>query len=240
MRANKHIRKELLDTRQVRKYSIFFIGEIIFIIMGIFLALQLDNWNEIRKDKNDALAFLERIEEDLSSDTIQLNRLIDVATEKEIAVKKYFENASKKTYSVNSLLKKIGGIRKKYQKFNPTNDTYEELITSEKVEYISYNTRSALRKLQQRFEYLDRADEGMISEVMYLEVECHKYFDYSYYTRDFAEERNLISKKRKAQGLLVRQNFLTMYSRWMTWQRIQYSKTKSIMRECLAELKKEL
>ena len=219
MKQLKSIRQELLKEGNIKSYSIFLIGEILLVVAGIFVALQIDNWNESRKNTNEAISYLERIQDDLAADTVQLNALINVATTKEAAVKKYFIKVSKRKYSNETLTKYISTIKKRFQKYIPTNDTYEELIASGKVELIDDDTRTSLRKLQQRFEYLDRADEGMITEVMALEIESQKYFDFSYYKKDFALERELISERRRAQGLLIRQNFLTQYSKWMGWKR---------------------
>ena len=79
----------------------------------------------------------------------------------------------------------------------------------------------------------------MITEVMALEIESQKYFDFSYYKKDFALERELISERRRAQGLLIRQNFLTQYSKWMGWQRKNYTLTKEMITSALVQLKEE-
>ena len=43
------IRQNLLSQGKVSRYLGYAIGEIILIMIGIFLALQLNNWNEERK-----------------------------------------------------------------------------------------------------------------------------------------------------------------------------------------------
>lgn len=183
MKELKSIRKNFLQSGNIKGYAIFIVGELFLVVAGIFFALQLDNWNENRKDKNEAISYLGRIKADLASDTLQLNTYIEIATKKEKRVKKYFAKVSKTYHSNDELHVEISKIRKRYQKFSPTNDTYEELISSGKVKLIDIESRAALRKLQQRFEYLNRADEAMITEVMALEVESQKYFDYSFYKR---------------------------------------------------------
>jgi hypothetical protein len=40
------IRRKLLEDGSLRKYLIYAIGEILLIMIGIFLALELNNWNE--------------------------------------------------------------------------------------------------------------------------------------------------------------------------------------------------
>jgi hypothetical protein len=42
-------RKKLADDNQFLKYSRYAIGEIVLVVVGILIALQINNWNEERK-----------------------------------------------------------------------------------------------------------------------------------------------------------------------------------------------
>lgn len=44
------IRKELIETGKTGKYFKYAIGEIVLVVIGILIALQINNWNEKRKD----------------------------------------------------------------------------------------------------------------------------------------------------------------------------------------------
>ena len=45
----RHIRKNLLMENKTSKYFKYAIGEIILVVIGILIALQINNWNEQRK-----------------------------------------------------------------------------------------------------------------------------------------------------------------------------------------------
>lgn len=45
----RHIRKTLISENQMGKYFKYAIGEIILVVIGILIALQINNWNEKRK-----------------------------------------------------------------------------------------------------------------------------------------------------------------------------------------------
>jgi len=47
----RRIRKGLLGDGATRKYLYYAIGEIALVVMGILIALQINNWNEWRKDR---------------------------------------------------------------------------------------------------------------------------------------------------------------------------------------------
>ena len=64
----RKIRKRLITNHKVGGYLLYAIGEIALIIVGILLALQINNWNEGRKDSKIEHQYLLRLKEDLEKD----------------------------------------------------------------------------------------------------------------------------------------------------------------------------
>ena len=48
----RKIRQQLLVENKFSKYLLYAIGEIILVVIGILIALQINNWNEVRKTEN--------------------------------------------------------------------------------------------------------------------------------------------------------------------------------------------
>jgi len=46
----RHIRQRLIRENRISKYLLYAIGEIILVVIGILIALQINNWNESRKE----------------------------------------------------------------------------------------------------------------------------------------------------------------------------------------------
>jgi hypothetical protein len=67
-----------MDTRNTRRYLRFAFGEIILVVIGILIALQINNWNEWRKDRIQEREVLENLAESLESNTIELQGLIRI------------------------------------------------------------------------------------------------------------------------------------------------------------------
>src|SRR6056297_2662417 len=48
LRFFRHIRKSLMEQNKIRSYLFYAVGEILLVMIGILLALQVNNWNEER------------------------------------------------------------------------------------------------------------------------------------------------------------------------------------------------
>ena len=72
----RRIRRKLANDNQFLKYSRYAIGEIILVVIGILIALQINNWNETRKKEILKASYKISLINDLSLDTLKLNELI--------------------------------------------------------------------------------------------------------------------------------------------------------------------
>lgn len=64
----RHIRKSLIEKNQMGKYFKYAIGEILLVVIGILIALQINNWNEGRKQDIEQKALLKKFSQDLLED----------------------------------------------------------------------------------------------------------------------------------------------------------------------------
>jgi hypothetical protein len=72
----RKIRQKFLTENKFSKYLIYAIGEIILVVIGILIALQINNWNEIQKKEKLRVSYEVSLINDLSLDTLKLNELI--------------------------------------------------------------------------------------------------------------------------------------------------------------------
>ncbi len=68
----RKIRQQLVTENKFSKYLIYAIGEIALVVIGILIALQLNNLNEIKKNKGYERDYLLRIKSDLNEDISEL------------------------------------------------------------------------------------------------------------------------------------------------------------------------
>ena len=66
-------RKSLIESNSTRKYILYAIGEIALVVIGILIALQINNWNQDQKNLALEKKLLSELHKDLQLDTAFLN-----------------------------------------------------------------------------------------------------------------------------------------------------------------------
>ena len=90
------------------KYFKYAIGEIILVVIGILIALSINNWNEqVKKDKKIATVF-ETVKKDLLSDINEANGFIDYYEEKDSLINLVVNRkVTKEHYQLNPNLRTV-------------------------------------------------------------------------------------------------------------------------------------
>ena len=72
----RRIRRDMIKENKTSIYLIYAVGEVVLVVFGILIALQINNWNENQKTKKLELVFLENLQTDLEVDISNFNRRI--------------------------------------------------------------------------------------------------------------------------------------------------------------------
>ncbi|WP_411767080.1 DUF6090 family protein [Winogradskyella sp. A3E31] len=78
----RHIRYKLMNENKTGRYFKYAIGEIILVVIGILIALQINNWNELNKTRHTEVQLLKELKEDLEETKLDL--ITDIAKAKKI------------------------------------------------------------------------------------------------------------------------------------------------------------
>lgn len=87
----RKIRQKLLAERRLGRYLLYAIGEIVLVVIGILIALEVNNRNEVQKLHEKELVLLKNIRNDLALDTIDLKSNIRIYTQVLEAEKSLFK-----------------------------------------------------------------------------------------------------------------------------------------------------
>ncbi|HKI46426.1 MAG TPA: DUF6090 family protein [Balneolales bacterium] len=74
----KNIRRKLAEQNKVASYLRYATGEILLVVIGILIALQVNNWNEYRLERGQERELLLQLQSEYTSNLEQLNEKISI------------------------------------------------------------------------------------------------------------------------------------------------------------------
>ena len=128
------------------KYFKYAIGEIILVVIGILIALSINNWNENRKDKKYLNQIFSSIEKELEESLIDIERVIPKQMASADSIQTYLNNEE---VSIYDIITRANGVHAPRIKTNVWN-----AIANSKIELIAYDKLSALADIEERKENL--------------------------------------------------------------------------------------
>jgi len=142
----------------VGKYLLYALGEIILVVIGILIALQVNTWNEERKLKKEEAHILQEIYTEFSGNRRVLKERITTIENANISVNTILELVNSKKEQLQKYnLDSIFNTSLAYGNYNPSNSTIQELISSGRLNLI---TQPQLKKnLYAWLQLLDDSDE---------------------------------------------------------------------------------
>jgi hypothetical protein len=132
----RKIRKRLADDNNTLKYMRYAIGEIVLVVIGILIALQVNNWNESRKRQLEIDKLLYDIEQDLIANYYQADRALSFYKEQDsiaklMAANKLTKKDYKENYSLNYYVAN-------WENYLPSNKSLNQFVEAEKIIDLKY------------------------------------------------------------------------------------------------------
>ena len=136
----RQIRLDLMEKNKTGKYFKYAIGEIILVVIGIFIALQLNNWNENRKIKNIEQVLLSDLKIEIKTSISELQYVIDSHTENLAAASlltEFMYDREKGRKTDRAIWSKAFKDMDYNVTYDPKLGILKSIITSGKIDYIS-------------------------------------------------------------------------------------------------------
>ncbi len=189
----------MIKDNKVIKYFLYAIGEIILVVIGILIALSINNSNELKKTRNAEKVYLKEIKSDLIQDTLLLSQVIKdhkwriaQLMSQDTTIDFIFEEIIGK-------LPKVGGVSQlEYifytdRKFRPKIGTYNSMISEGKSSIIS--NRELFSNIQNIYE-LDVQDITTIGEdVLNRSIQLRNKYAYEIKYGDFGSPIKITDKR---------------------------------------------
>ena len=149
------ILRKLADAIREQHWSTVIL-EILIVVVGIFIGLQADDWNQARIDRGLETRYLERLHADLLIDLRRMDRSEDLANKRMRQVKLLLDGIADPEMTASQPIQFIEAVEKaswpSYRHFTP--NTYTELIGIGRTTLIrSESLRTELAEYYARIDY---------------------------------------------------------------------------------------
>jgi len=192
----RKIRLKLANENKFLKYSRYAIGEIALVMIGILLALQVNNWNESKKEKRIERMYLKNILSDLKDQ----NTSFDIQIESELSyhdaaiqiIKNYQEN---NMLVMDSTFFKNATLMTSRKTFVINDPTYTDLISSGNINMLkNVAYKNKLIKYYQELERIEKViqnNNSLLVDQHYVSVFMKNGY---YYQNSTTEEEKIIAE----------------------------------------------
>jgi len=150
----RKIRQKLLSENKFSKYFLYAIGEIVLVVIGILIALQINNWNEYQKERKSEQLVLSEIRDNLKYDLNDFESNITTLQNKSISSKMILK-ALEKNIPYHDSLGYYFSYLNAYPHFSSKTNGYKLLQSKGLEMIINTNLRNKITDLyEDRYQYL--------------------------------------------------------------------------------------
>ena len=180
----RHLRKSLINQNLMGKYFKYALGEIILVVIGILIALQINNWNENRKNNIIEADYYCRILDDFKLNEKLIDENFELTTKRIKLTKELIKDLNNTPNDTGSILNKFV-VALRHDVSIPSNITFDDLTSSGQLKLLTdiklknrliqhstflNNTLNLLK--ENRNEVVKRyTDFELITEVGYQEID---------------------------------------------------------------------
>lgn len=157
----RKIRYDLIGKNKTGKYFKYAIGEILLVVIGILIALSINNWNESKKESKIRNNYYEQILHDLKKDTAYINQEIAFLNSSISSYTEYLKILTTKE-SADEIISEFTQIKLNWQftYLNFNTNTIESLISTGDIKLIPDAIRNRLLDLRNTQNTLKETTSG--------------------------------------------------------------------------------
>ena len=134
------------------KYFKYAIGEIVLVVIGILIALQINNWNENRKERNKEINYLKNLKVDLENEILNSEEFVAYHFRKVQACSKLINEGTPTNIKEVQVYTDTYETVFDWKDFVPNNNTFKELLSSGNLSLIKNDSiKNGLLELEKNY-----------------------------------------------------------------------------------------
>jgi hypothetical protein len=204
----RKIRQNLLMENKTGKYFKYAIGEIVLVVIGIFIALQLNSLKEKRQQIAITNVYIDNVIKDIINDTLAINDELNGFQKYKANVENYFKYFEEGNHSINEYIDSVAVVTVQLFAYNPIDHSYKDMQSSGNSNLLGELQRVKLIELSNQQNLFKTINKNVVGSIL---VETHKsgsYLDNDMSDSDFFEILK-IEQNDKHKGLLHYHNAIS-------------------------------
>ena len=177
------------------QYFVYAIGEIFLVVIGILLALQINNWNQARIDRASEQFYLQQLLGELESDRPSLQKDFDGLQAKPAVIKTFLAELDRENNreAFNLAFEDYINTVLSVPYFRPNSSTFDELKSNGKLEIIQdRDLRNQVVRFYNDYEELSRISEININFITSMDIDLSYNFGAAKFIR---EQRSVFNER---------------------------------------------
>lgn len=189
MLIDNNIRK---PASPVGRYLLYALGEIMLVVIGILIALQINNWNDNRLKEREAKTFYQNILQQIFEDRQNIEGQINYNNKDNQAFNYAISLISQNDRSEKDSLCAVTGKLVDYSDFDRQGNIYETIVNSGDVKLLkNEEIKKRLRGLEETYLYINRMETIHYDAIMQMIPEISRTLNFT--SKEVIDEDRLYS-----------------------------------------------
>ncbi len=167
MKLFRKIREQVLFKSKTKKYFLYAGGEILLVVIGILIALQINNWNQNENNRETEKRFYQNVKSELKDDYNSLIGNIAYSQRYKRQYQYAVEIIETKDFSKIDTLGIIAVNLMKNSDFDRQNTIYESMVNSGQIKFVNnQEIIQRLHNLEETYIYINRLENIQMDAVV--------------------------------------------------------------------------
>lgn len=133
----RDLRRDMIDSGRIKNYLFYAAGELLLIVAGILIAMQIGNWNSARQDRARELTYLANVRADLVANVALMDRFLTERKQRIASAQRILTHFAGKPIDDPDAFNADGINIYSWERFYLGNNTYQDLVSSGNFALIS-------------------------------------------------------------------------------------------------------
>ncbi|WP_027136743.1 DUF6090 family protein [Gaetbulibacter saemankumensis] len=167
----------MIKENKVSKYFLYAVGEIILVVIGILIALQVNNANEISKQKQKVKNYKKTLITELKADLMRLDHLDTLCKKKQKDINNYLSIFKKADKEIGAVIHEMNNVNYYGDFYQSIAYTIDDIINTGNLELFSNEIKHAILEFKATEEFYEKTKAEVVQKFVLSNLEFENVAD---------------------------------------------------------------